>query len=102
MRSAATATNRKSIALGAGATFVARTIDVDAICHSRGGLVLRTLIEHLLPGSGLDLAVQRAIFVAATNQGTELARPDNWEPGLGYQQGLVAVPAGGRGSGCVR
>ena len=56
-----------------------RTIDVDAICHSRGGLVLRTLIEHLLPGAGLDLAVRRAIFVAATNQGTELARPDNWE-----------------------
>ncbi|MCZ4314080.1 CHAT domain-containing protein [Comamonadaceae bacterium G21597-S1] len=56
-----------------------RTIDVDAICHSRGGLVLRTLIEHLLPGAGLDLAVRRAVFVAATNQGTELARPDNWE-----------------------
>lgn len=56
-----------------------QALQADAVCHSRGGLVLRSFIEQLLPGSGLPLTVQRAIFVAATNRGTELARPENWE-----------------------
>lgn len=51
----------------------------DAVCHSRGGLVLRSLIEHELPSAGLPFTIERAVFVAATNRGTELARPENWE-----------------------
>jgi len=54
-------------------------LQIDAICHSRGGLVLRSLIEHLLPSSNVSGRINRAIFVAATNGGTKLAEPDNWK-----------------------
>jgi hypothetical protein len=50
----------------------------DAVAHSRGGLVVRSLIEHLLPGSGWNASVRKAVFVAATNGGTELANSENW------------------------
>jgi hypothetical protein len=50
-------------------------LEVDIICHSRGGLVARTLAEH--PAVfGLDTAawqVRRLALVAVPNQGTPLA-----------------------------
>ncbi len=51
---------------------------VHAVAYSRGGLVLRSLVEQVLPASPLKLNLQRAVFVACTNGGTELARADNW------------------------
>lgn len=66
-------------------------IEIDAVCHSRGGLVLRSLIEQLLPRSGLAIKVRRAVFVAATNRGTELARPDNWETLVDLVTNLSAI-----------
>ncbi|WP_411884394.1 CHAT domain-containing protein [Polaromonas sp. YR568] len=51
---------------------------VDAVSYSRGGLVLRSLIEYVMPSSRLKLVVRRAVFVGATNGGTELANPKNW------------------------
>ncbi|WP_326534995.1 DUF7379 domain-containing protein [Pseudorhodoferax sp.] len=50
----------------------------DAIAFSRGGLVLRSLVEQVLPASTLRLTLRRAVFTACTNGGTELARPANW------------------------
>ncbi|MDE2607891.1 MAG: hypothetical protein KGL68_18435 [Burkholderiales bacterium] len=52
--------------------------EVDAISYSRGGLVLRSLVESILPTAPLALRMRRAIFVGATNGGTELANPANW------------------------
>ncbi|MBZ8142073.1 hypothetical protein CLD22_19465, partial [Rubrivivax gelatinosus] len=71
----------------------AHGIVADAVCHSRGGLVLRSLIEQELPASGLGLQVERAIFVAATNHGTELARPENWETLVDLLTNLGSVSA---------
>ena len=51
---------------------------IDAVAFSRGGLVLRTLVEELMPGSEFEGTLRRAVFVACTNGGTELARPANW------------------------
>lgn len=51
---------------------------IDVVAHSRGGLVARSLVEDLLPGSGLALDVGKVVFVACTNEGTLLAEPDNW------------------------
>ncbi len=51
----------------------------DVITHSRGGLVVRSLTEHLLPVANFQATVERIIFVAATNGGTQLAEPDNWQ-----------------------
>jgi hypothetical protein len=52
---------------------------IDAVAFSRGALVLRCLIEYLLPASRIDARVRRAIFVGAANGGTALAEPKNWE-----------------------
>ena len=51
----------------------------DMVTHSRGGLVLRCLLEELLPLTGLTWQVERAVFVGVTNGGTLLASPANWQ-----------------------
>ena len=50
---------------------------IHALAYSRGGLVLRSLVEQLLPNEKEGAAVERAVFVACTNGGTPLAEPDN-------------------------
>jgi hypothetical protein len=51
------------------------TLDVDIVCHSRGGLVARE-IAALGAGTG-KMKVAKIIFVGATNAGTALADADN-------------------------
>lgn len=54
-------------------------LDVDVVCHSRGGLVSRTLAEQ--PSVfGLDsgrVRVRRVVFVGVPNRGTSLADPEH-------------------------
>lgn len=49
-------------------------VDVDVVTHSRGALVLRSLVEQLLTSHD-DLAVKNAVMVAGPNAGTSLASP---------------------------
>src|SRR4029079_2608443 len=51
---------------------------VDVICHSRGGLVTRSLVERLLPASRWRGSGNRIVFVGVPNGGTNLAEPDRW------------------------
>ena len=54
-------------------------LDVDIVCHSRGGLVAREIAERG-PTHGLTtdrLSVGRVVFVGAANSGTMLAQPDH-------------------------
>lgn len=55
------------------------SLDVDIICHSRGGLVARELAEraatHGLTADRFN--VGRVVFVGAANAGTILAQPDH-------------------------
>lgn len=52
---------------------------IDAIGYSRGGLVLRTLVEEVIPEHAQDvpLEVGRCVFVASTHAGTALASRKN-------------------------
>lgn len=50
-------------------------LDVDVVCHSRGGLVTRQLA--LQSREGGRLRIRRAVFVGAPNAGTALADPDH-------------------------
>lgn len=54
-------------------------LELDVVCHSRGGLVTRALAEH--PAAfGLEVSrvkVRRAVFVGVPNNGTPLADPDH-------------------------
>ncbi|MEW5916909.1 MAG: alpha/beta hydrolase, partial [Gemmatimonadota bacterium] len=53
------------------------TLDVDIVCHSRGGLVSRVLSERLseFDMRSRSLRVNRIVFVGAPNAGTPLADP---------------------------
>ncbi|MFK7845304.1 MAG: CHAT domain-containing protein [Rhodothermales bacterium] len=64
---------------------------IDAIAYSRGGLVLRSLIEKELPDDDWGATFQRAIFVGATNAGTLLAKPENWYRFIDYYTNLAAA-----------
>ena len=67
--------------------------DLDVITHSRGGLVLRTLLErpNLFPLAANRCRVGRAVLVASPNEGTPLATPDRWEQ-LVHAIGLILNP----------
>jgi hypothetical protein len=55
------------------------SIDVDVICHSRGGLVARSLTEWQGPfPDGRDIRVHRTALVGTVNNGTILADVHNW------------------------
>lgn len=54
------------------------SLDVDIVCHSRGGLVARTLAEGVALGIDVGgLRVHRVVFVGVPNSGTLLADPDH-------------------------
>ncbi|WHZ15243.1 MAG: hypothetical protein OJF52_002084 [Nitrospira sp.] len=56
-----------------------RPTTFDVITHSRGGLVLRHLVERrdLFPGLADRFTLGRAVLVASPNEGTPLASPDH-------------------------
>ena len=58
---------------------LAGKLDVDIVCHSRGGLVARTLVDGQ-SAFGIDTSpvnVSRIAFVGVPNQGTPLTDPDH-------------------------
>jgi pimeloyl-ACP methyl ester carboxylesterase len=56
-----------------------RELELDIVCHSRGGLVARTLAERQseLSLGSRRLSVGRVVFVASPNAGTTLADADH-------------------------
>lgn len=48
---------------------------IDILAFSRGGLVARSLIEQLLPGTRRGATIGPVVFVGCTNGGTQLAGP---------------------------
>ncbi len=63
---------------------------LSAVSHSRGGLVFRSLVEAALPVSNFQYQLNRAVFVACTNAGTELARRKNWDRMIDRYTNLAA------------
>jgi hypothetical protein len=53
-------------------------LDLDIICHSRGGLVSRLLTERPDALNAQRLRVRRSVFLAAPNAGTVLADPEHF------------------------
>ena len=65
----------------------------DVITHSRGGLVLRNLVERRDAFGALAsrFTLGRAIIVAAPNEGTPLATPSRWEDTVGWVANLLEL-----------
>ena len=57
-----------------------RTLELDIVCHSRGGLVSRSIAERPgdLAGLGTNVRVRRIVFVGVVNNGTILADAAHW------------------------
>lgn len=68
-----------------------QTTAFDVITHSRGGLVLRNIVER--PDAFGPLArrfrLNRAVLVASPNEGTPLATPKRWEDTFGWFANLL-------------
>ncbi|HEV8581583.1 MAG TPA: CHAT domain-containing protein [Thermoanaerobaculia bacterium] len=66
-------------------------IRFDVITHSRGGLVLRHLVERQGDFDGLAsrFALGHAVLVAAPNEGTPLASPKRWQDTVGWFANFV-------------
>ncbi|MDO7877721.1 CHAT domain-containing protein [Hymenobacter sp. ASUV-10] len=64
---------------------------VDVVAHSRGGLVFRCLVEHLLPLTSFTWQLGRVVFVGVTNAGTLLAAPANWQALVDLYTNLTAA-----------
>lgn len=52
------------------------SLELDVVCHSRGGLVARTLAQGVAGLQTDRVAVKRVVFVAVPNAGTALADPE--------------------------
>jgi hypothetical protein len=65
----------------------------DVITHSRGGLVLRSLVERADALGPLAKRFQlgRAVLVASPNEGTPLATPQRWADTVGWIANLLEL-----------
>ena len=65
----------------------------DVITHSRGGLVLRNLVERssVFGADGQRFKLGHAVLVASPNDGTPLATPDRWEQTVGWFANILEI-----------
>ena len=56
-----------------------RSMQIDAVTYSRGGLVFRSLVEQILPASKTRPGVGQVVFVGVPNHGTLFADPAHWK-----------------------
>jgi hypothetical protein len=70
-----------------------RELTFDVIAHSRGGLVLRNLVErgNALGPAGNRFKLRHAVLVASPNDGTPLATPERWQNTIGWFANLLEV-----------
>jgi hypothetical protein len=70
-----------------------QTTTFDVVTHSRGGLVLRNVVERADQFGALSrrFKLGRAILVASPNDGTPLATPKRWEDTIGWMANLLEL-----------
>jgi hypothetical protein len=68
---------------------VGQKMAFDVVTHSRGGLVLRSIVENPTRASKFQLG--RAVLVCSPNRGTPLATPNRWEETLGWFANLLEL-----------
>jgi hypothetical protein len=70
-----------------------QTTTFDVITHSRGGLVLRTLVERAKEFGALAkrFKLGTAVLVASPNDGTPLATPSRWDDTVGWLANILEI-----------
>ncbi|MCB1491086.1 MAG: hypothetical protein KDJ77_04685, partial [Rhodobiaceae bacterium] len=83
--------NATDIAIALSDLKLPKNTQFDAVGYSRGGLVLRSLLERVLVDAGSPYTFGKAIFVGCTNGGTALADPENWTKMLDLYTNLAVA-----------
>ena len=70
-----------------------QTTTFDVVTHSRGGLVLRSLVERGTQFGDLSrrFKLGRAVLVASPNDGTPLATPQRWDDTIGWMANVLEL-----------
>lgn len=70
-----------------------QTTTFDVVTHSRGGLVLRSLVERGTQFGDLSrrFKLGRAVLVASPNDGTPLATPQRWDETIGWMANVLEL-----------
>jgi hypothetical protein len=70
-----------------------KTFTFDVVTHSRGGLVLRNLVERssALGSLASRFRLRHAVLVASPNDGTPLATPARWQDTVGWIANLLEL-----------
>lgn len=69
-------------------------LDVDVVCHSRGGLVARSLAQAAEPQpNGGRMNIRKVIFAATPNAGTSIANIDTWGSLIDRISTMLTLPA---------
>src|SRR5262245_12327089 len=68
-----------------------RPHEFDVVTHSRGGLVLRSLVEIDHGPLSRRFRLGQAVLVAAPNEGTPLASPRRWDQTVGWIANLLEL-----------
>ena len=65
----------------------------DVVTHSRGGLVIRTIVERAAAFGGLSrrFKLGRCVLVASPNEGTPLASPERWKDTVGWLANILEM-----------
>jgi hypothetical protein len=65
-------------------------LDLDILCHSRGGLVARSLTKQ---ADTEHISVRNIVFAATPNRGTEITDPAKWSTLINRVTTILTLPA---------
>jgi len=67
-------------------------LDLDIVCHSRGGLVARSIAVQAAQ-RGMNVNIRRIVFAATPNGGSQITVTQNWEGMVNRISSLLTLPA---------
>ena len=67
-------------------------LDLDIVCHSRGGLVARSIAAQAAQ-RGMTVAIRRIVFAATPNGGSQITVTTNWEGLVNRISSVLTLPA---------
>ena len=71
-------------------------LDLDIVCHSRGGLVARSLIQQATgwaDGTDRSVSVGSVVFAATPNGGSQITETGKWEALVNRISSVLTLPA---------
>lgn len=67
-------------------------LDLDIVCHSRGGLVARSIADQAAQ-RGMPVNIRRIVFAATPNGGSQITVTKNWDSLVSRISSVLTLPA---------